>query len=303
MPTREELLRREYCARMERVIDYIYANYGEVLDIDELADVAAFSRFHFHRMFSGLVGETVGDFIKRTRLERSASRLVDNPLESITEVAMNCGFSSPSVFSRAFRERFSMSASEWRQFRSRSGRPDRTGGKESSTAGNAVGMGSNAASTGGKEESGTAGYIPLITIDERRFSMSKLDYAVEVKDFPELTVAYARHIGPYNGIGKAFEELGRWAGPRGLFAVPGAKTLAVYHDSPEVTDPARLRSSACVTGPPHVRWRSTCEAADPPQGGGSSEWWRSRSQVRAEVPGPQGPFLCNSAVCPRPKAR
>ena len=74
MATREELLRREYCARIERVIDYIYAHYGEDLSIDDLADVAAFSRFHFHRVFAGVVGETVGDFLKRTRLERAASR-------------------------------------------------------------------------------------------------------------------------------------------------------------------------------------------------------------------------------------
>jgi AraC family transcriptional regulator len=85
---------------------------------------------------------------------------------------------------------------------------------------------------------------------ERSFGMSsRLDFTVEVKDLQELTVACVRHIGPYNGIGKAFEELGRWAGPRGLFALPGAKTLAVYHDSPGVSEPEKLRSSACLVVP------------------------------------------------------
>ena len=203
MPTREELLRREYCARMERVIDYIYAHYGEALDMGALADVAAFSRFHFHRMFSGVVGETVGDFIKRTRLERAASRLADNPLESVTDVAMNCGFSSPSVFSRAFRERFSMSASEWRRSRSRGAPPERN-------VDQALGKNRNDESKGWNAKSGSAEYIPPIAMETRRFTMSRLDFTVEVKDLPELNVAYVRHIGPYNGIGKAFEELGRW---------------------------------------------------------------------------------------------
>jgi len=80
--------------------------------------------------------------------------------------------------------------------------------------------------------------------------MSKLSYKVEVKDLPELTVAYARHVGPFREIPEAFERLGRWAGPRGLFSVPGASVLAVYHDSPETAEEAKLRSSACVTVPP-----------------------------------------------------
>jgi AraC family transcriptional regulator len=85
---------------------------------------------------------------------------------------------------------------------------------------------------------------------ERSFGMSsRLDFTVEVKDLQELTVACVRHIGPYNGIGKAFEAFGRWAGPRGLFALPGAKTLAVYHDSPGVSEPEKLRSSACLVVP------------------------------------------------------
>ncbi len=252
MATREELLRREYCARIERVIDYIYAHYGEDLSIDDLADVAAFSRFHFHRVFAGVVGETVGDFLKRTRLERAASRLTDHPLESVTEIAMACGFSSPSVFSRAFRERFSVSASEWRSGRGRDldGMPaGRKGSKVAGMIGKESGTARNALGTPGQENPGAGEYIPFITIDERRLPMSKLSYTVEVKDLPELHVAYARHIGPYSGMGEAFERLGRWAGPRGFYSVPDAKTLAVYHDSPEVTDPDKLRSSACVTVP------------------------------------------------------
>jgi AraC family transcriptional regulator len=95
------------------------------------------------------------------------------------------------------------------------------------------------------------GYPPGIQITEpRRKDMTKLKYSVEVKDLPELTVAYARHIGPYPKIGEAFERLGRWAGPRGLYAMPGATSLAVYHDSPEATEESKLRSSACVSVPP-----------------------------------------------------
>ena len=104
--TREELLKLEYYGRVERAVDYLYAHYSEDIGLADLADVAGFSRFHFHRIFSGIVGETVGEFLKRIRLQNAASRLFDHPEESVTEVALAVGFSSASVFARAFRERF-----------------------------------------------------------------------------------------------------------------------------------------------------------------------------------------------------
>ena len=73
--------------------------------------------------------------------------------------------------------------------------------------------------------------------------------SIEVKELPELHVAYIRHIGPYNRIGEAFGKLMRWAGPRGLLRFPETKSLAVYRDSPEVTDVSKLRSDACITVP------------------------------------------------------
>ena len=79
--------------------------------------------------------------------------------------------------------------------------------------------------------------------------MDKKKLDVEVKDLPELLVAYVRHIGPYQGIDRAFAKLMAWAGPRRLLGAPGAKLLAVYHDNPDVTESDRLRSSVCVTVP------------------------------------------------------
>ena len=76
---------------------------------------------------------------------------------------------------------------------------------------------------------------------------------VEVKDMPELNVAYARHIGPYKGDSEVFkglfEKLMKWAGPRNLVKFPETKMLCVYHDDPKVTDEAKLRTDACMTVP------------------------------------------------------
>lgn len=245
--TRRELLRREYLGRIERAVDFIYARFGDDIGLDEIADAAAFSRFHFHRVFSGVVGETVSDFLKRVRLQRAAALLADNPGLSVTEIALASGFSSPSVFARAFRERFGMTASEWRAL----GREGRRNLRGESNRDQEEGTPGQPDRKGRKEEPDGDGYpLSIVPDGTRRKDMAKLSYKVEIKDLPELTVAYARHVGPFDGIPEAFGRLARWAGPRGLFALPGAKTLAVYHDSPEATEVSKLRSSACLTVPP-----------------------------------------------------
>jgi AraC family transcriptional regulator len=94
--------RTEYAARFNRVLDYIQAHLPEAMDLETLASVACFSPYHFHRLFHGWMGETLHDFIFRLRVERAATQLVYNPGKSITEIALDCGFSSSSTFARAF---------------------------------------------------------------------------------------------------------------------------------------------------------------------------------------------------------
>ncbi|HUW68683.1 MAG TPA: AraC family transcriptional regulator [bacterium] len=244
--TREEFLRREYLGRIERVVDHIYAHHGDELTIDELADIAAFSRFHFHRVFSSITGETVSDFLKRVRLQQAASRLTEHPGEAVTDVALAVGFSSPSVFARAFRSRFGVTASVWRTLDGSKRRllAESNACTVHSTAGPAIGNPGQAQASADRYD------LSMRTDDSRRDAMKSLSYKVEVRKLPELTVAYARHVGAFNAIGEAFGRLSRWAGPRGLFRVPGAQSLAVYHDSPETTPEQKLRSSACVTVAP-----------------------------------------------------
>src|SRR5579862_1337903 len=110
-----ESTRNEYAARMNRVVDHIQAHLADPLDLERLAGVACFSPFHFHRLFSAWMGETLQVFIHRLRLERAAQLLVFNRLRSISEIALECGFTSSSAFARAFKGAFGVSASEWRK--------------------------------------------------------------------------------------------------------------------------------------------------------------------------------------------
>ena len=85
------------------------------MSLGALARVAAFSPFHFHRVFRAVTGETLFGFIQRVRLERSAGALLAVPDRSVLEVALDHGFSSSATFARAFKGHFGMSATEWRR--------------------------------------------------------------------------------------------------------------------------------------------------------------------------------------------
>ena len=95
--------RWEYTRRLNRVVNHISEHLDEPLTLGELAGVAGFSPYHFHRVFTGVTGETLSSFIWRLRLERAASLLVWQPTTRVADIALSCGFSSPSNFARASR--------------------------------------------------------------------------------------------------------------------------------------------------------------------------------------------------------
>ncbi|WP_095590271.1 AraC family transcriptional regulator [Actibacterium ureilyticum] len=91
----------DYEDRLLRVLDYIHDNPAGDLSLDRLADVAAMSRFHWHRVFNGMTGETCAQAIRRIRLNRAACWLVQTDWP-IAQVAARCGYPSVPSFSRAF---------------------------------------------------------------------------------------------------------------------------------------------------------------------------------------------------------
>ena len=218
-----EIRRQEYVGRINRVIDYIRADLAGDLRLGTLAQVANFSPYHFHRVFKAIVGETLNDFIRRLRAQRAASKLIYNPTDSITHIAVNCGYSSPSAFAREFRQWFGVSASQFR-----------AGGQQS------LDRLRRELEDQGEEFTNP---VDLATI------RTDMVFRVDVREHPEYHVAYVRHVGRYNEIGKAFNRLMRWAGPRRLLKFPETKVLAIYHDSPDVTPVDKLRADACITVP------------------------------------------------------
>src|SRR5690554_6960143 len=104
-----------YIERLNKVFDYIDENIDAQLNLDDLAKVSHFSKFHFSRIFSALVGETPFKFIQRIRLERANYLLRLKPKAKITEIAFECGFNDLAVFSRQFTLHFNISPTAFKK--------------------------------------------------------------------------------------------------------------------------------------------------------------------------------------------
>ena len=224
--------RKEYLSRIHKAQDYIEANLAGNPKLEDVARAACFSPFHFHRVFSAVTGETLHQFISRLRLERAAGWLYLPGNRSITDIALDSGFSSSATFARAFAQAYGMSASEFRK-------KCKTLGKDGKAA------------NGVDDYGGGMAITPLSRRPEMKNITPKQPLSMEVRDLPAKHLAYVRHVGPYAGQPDLFErlwgQLCQWAGPRGLLHLSGSENICVYHDDPDITARENLRISLGIT--------------------------------------------------------
>ena len=100
--------------RIHAVQQYIRKHIVELLDRKQLAAVAGFSVPHFHRVFTAAVGESPTAYVRRLRLERAGRKLRMGAVD-IGEVALYAGYGTHTAFSKAFKQHFGLSPSEFRQ--------------------------------------------------------------------------------------------------------------------------------------------------------------------------------------------
>lgn len=103
-----------YRPHVERALRYIADHLERPLSVAEVAKAARLSEFHFHRIFSAVMGEAVGRYITRKRLEVAALQLAYEPDRSVTDIGQSCGYSSTSNFTKAFTAYFGVSPSRVR---------------------------------------------------------------------------------------------------------------------------------------------------------------------------------------------
>jgi AraC family transcriptional regulator len=208
-----------YRSRINRVIDYVNNNLDNSMSLEELASVAFFSPFHFHRIFVAVTGESVNHFTNRIRLEKTA-RLLKFANHPISDIAMQCGFSSPSTFSRGFKQHYGISPSSY---------------KKSGTIKN---------SKIRKELFPLNEYLVPLNDEEL-----ERNFPVEIRDLPQRRIAYIRVTDSYREgvVLSAFEEIVHWAKKMNLYDSETIFGMSI--DDPMVTPKEKYRYEVCITLP------------------------------------------------------
>lgn len=250
--------RAEYERRLHRVLAYIDAHLDEPIDLAALARLAAFSPFHFHRLFAVHTSETLGAYLTRRRVETAAARLAAQPRLGILEVALAVGFGSPEAFARAFKKHFGEPPSRWRERRpltlaqSKAGQTNRSPDQASPAC---------------------LGY-------SRGMAQSPTPLRVTTKSLPTTRLAYLRYQGPFGEpLGRFWrDEVYPWMVAHDLL---GAPRYGVSQDDPKITAQGRCRYDAGVEVPRDFVPSQSAQVATLPGGRYACTRFRGTS---AEVP-------------------
>ncbi len=104
---------KELVDRLNKAFEYIDNHFTEDITLERAALVAGFSKFHFSRIFKECSGQNFYDYLCFKRIKETEMLLMNQSL-SVTEIALRCGFSSPSSFNRTFRRFRNCTPTEYR---------------------------------------------------------------------------------------------------------------------------------------------------------------------------------------------
>ncbi|WP_415716467.1 AraC family transcriptional regulator [Maridesulfovibrio sp.] len=211
-------LLQPYNERMMEVLLYIQRNLDGDLSPETLAEQACFSVAHFHRIFKGMIGESLKEHVRRLRLERGAYRLCYTD-KSVMNIALDAGFESPETFSRAFKKRFLVPPSDFRNS-------------------------SRAIVSPGND--GKIHYRPEPSTNNFQLDESPAKNKVEIRTRKETQVVFIRHVGPYLDVTKAWAKLCGWGFGKGLMSYQ-TEFIGLCYDDPDITPTEKIRYDACFS--------------------------------------------------------
>jgi len=203
-----EATKKAYEQRFNAVINYIDEHLHEELSIAQLSRVANFSKYHFHRQFSEYVGLTVYKYVQLLRLKRASYQLVFSQSDKVIEIALDAGFENPESFSRAFKNAFGQTPSQfrkepaWEPWHKKYEFPNREG------------------------------------VDNMN---------VEIVGFPETKIAVLEHRQPADLVNESVSKLIAWRKETGLSPNKSSDTYGLAYDDPKTTEPEKFRFDLCAT--------------------------------------------------------
>lgn len=203
--------KKTYQARFDKVLCFIDEHLYEDLSVESLADVAFFSKFHFHRQFSAYIGLSVSKYVQLLRLKRASYQLAFRDELQLIDIAYDAKFENPESFSRAFKKAFGQTPSQfrkepkWQPWHEKYKIPAREG---------ALIMG------------------------------QKID--VEVVGFKEVKVAAFEHRKAPELVNESVAEVIAWRKRTGLSPIKTSRTFGVAYDDPTTTKPEDFRFDLCA---------------------------------------------------------
>ena len=209
---------QRYEQRFARVLAYIEAHTEEAVSIDALSAVAAFSRHHFHRQFSGFLGMSAWKYVQFVRMRRASWQLALRPGLSVQDIALATGYDAPEAFTRAFRQFSGQSPSEfraapdWLEWHSR--------------------------------------FRPFHEVRKTMMNTLARTRTVRVMHFPATRVALLEHRGSPLRIGETIRTFIEWRRAHRLSPKVSA-TFNILHNDPDETPPEdfRLGLAAAIDQP------------------------------------------------------
>ena len=199
----------DYSERLNRVLNHIRDNISRPMTLEELAGIACFSPFHFHRIFAAYTSETVGGYIRRIRLDNAVYELYNSD-KSITDIALDAGYDTPAAFSRAFREQYGKTPSDFKR------------------AGEKI-------------------YPKQKVINFDRIERKGKEMDVRIVEVAEQRVLFVRKTGRYDQAAQAaWPVLMSFAYPRKLMK-KDTRMIGIGHDNPQITVEDKIRYDACIT--------------------------------------------------------
>lgn len=207
------------------VLVHIEEHLEEPLRLDELAALAGFSPFHFHRIFQHVTGEAPKEYLRRQRLERAVYRLKASP-DSVLRIALDAGFSTHETFTRAFTRQFDMSPSDFRAVL-------------------------NAYRKCVDEELGTYTFPGFSDDSPLKLRFDHNKQAVTIEKVAGQHLIFKRYLGyeellqPQQSFTDLWQDLFEFADAQGL-DYSKDRLIGIAHDDPYVTDEAKFRFDACL---------------------------------------------------------
>lgn len=99
---------------IRKAIVFIENNLYEPIVACDVAKAVSYSYYHFHRYFQAVIGENIGSYIRSRRLTQAAWDLIHSE-KKILDIGISLYFETAESFTRAFKDRYSMTPTEYRK--------------------------------------------------------------------------------------------------------------------------------------------------------------------------------------------